>query len=122
MSVVDYQSLQKKGCLCITVSFFSLFFSNYRLCQNPQLQDVSKNYIEQIRVLTARHREFYRNLIKSLYERDELPAGAELALARNTAPVQRYLFVIIFSPLKWKSRVQRLWKNLGVLEFFVYAF
>ncbi|VDN20193.1 unnamed protein product [Gongylonema pulchrum] len=58
---------------------------------NERIREVSKNYSDQIGALTSQHRIFYRNLIRNLYENDEVPVGAELALASHTLPVQRCL-------------------------------
>ncbi|VIO97674.1 Uncharacterized protein BM_BM2950 [Brugia malayi] len=58
---------------------------------NEQIREISKNYAEQIRTLTSRQRQFYRNMIKSLYEHDKFPAEAESALSGDLISVKRPL-------------------------------
>uniref|UniRef100_A0A1I8EXR6 Uncharacterized protein n=1 Tax=Wuchereria bancrofti TaxID=6293 RepID=A0A1I8EXR6_WUCBA len=58
---------------------------------NEQIREISKNYAEQIRTLTSWQRQFYRNMIKSLYEHDKFPAEAESALSGDLISVKRPL-------------------------------
>ncbi|VDM25122.1 unnamed protein product [Toxocara canis] len=53
---------------------------------NEKLRQVSNNYTRQIQALADRQRHEYRNLIRSLYERDELPPEALNDIPGNGAP------------------------------------
>ncbi|VDN06174.1 unnamed protein product [Thelazia callipaeda] len=56
---------------------------------NEQIREISNNYAHQIRTLASQHRGFYRKLVKSLYEHNELPTGAESVFSRDTPLVTR---------------------------------
>ncbi|KHN80170.1 Uncharacterized protein C12orf4 -like protein [Toxocara canis] len=53
---------------------------------NEKLRQVSNNYTRQIQALADRQRHEYRNLIRSVYERDELPPEALNDIPGNGAP------------------------------------